>query len=208
MTDIFFKKFLNNGSTIFNNTILLNFNKLNLTADEFLIFSILEMYSQKGNNFPIPSQIEKITGIEQNKIFELIQKLIQKGMIEMKTIINKNHQQQDVYDLTPIYNLLDTIVTQDIAKDKEVEIKNNKQELFKMIEIEFGRPLSPIEQETIHSWIDDDNYSIELIKLSLKEAILNQVYSLKYMDRILLNWEKQNIKTPEQLQERKNRGEF
>lgn len=208
MTNNFFDKFLKNGSTVMNNTILLNLKKLNLTSEEFLIYSILEMYGQRGNNFPMPSQIESITGIEQNKIFGLIQNLIQKRIIEMKTIINKNHQQQDVYDITPVYSLLEKIVNDDTQKEVQNNIENSKQELFKMIEVEFGRPLSPIEQETIHSWIEEDNYSIDLIKLSLKEAVLNQAYSLKYMDRILINWEKQNIKTPEQLQERKNRGEF
>lgn len=208
MTNKFFDRFLKNGSTVMNNTILLNLNKLNLTSEEFLVYSILEMYGQRGNNFPMPSQIESITGIEQNKIFGLIQNLIQKRIIEMKTIINKNHQQQDVYDITPVYSLLEEIVNDDMQKEAQTNVENSKQELFKMIEVEFGRPLSPIEQETIHSWIEEDNYSIDLIKLSLKEAVLNQAYSLKYMDRILINWEKQNIKTPEQLQERKNRGEF
>lgn len=208
MTNKFFDRFLKNGSTVMNNTILLNLNKLNLTSEEFLVYSILEMYGQRGNNFPMPSQIESITGIEQNKIFGLIQNLIQKRIIEMKTIINKNHQQQDVYDITPVYSLLEEIINDDMQKETQTNVENSKQELFKMIEVEFGRPLSPIEQETIHSWIEEDNYSIDLIKLSLKEAVLNQAYSLKYMDRILINWEKQNIKTPEQLQERKNRGEF
>ena len=77
---------------------------------------------------------------------------------------------------------------------------NDIQTLFQKIEVEFGRPLSPIEQQTIQAWIVDDHYSVPLIMLALKEAVLNQAYSLKYMDRILLNWEKNNIKTPEQLQ--------
>nr|WP_290123138.1 DnaD domain protein [Apilactobacillus ozensis] len=64
------------------------------------------------------------------------------------------------------------------------------------MEQEFGRSLSPIELETISQWMDSDNYSFEMILLALKESVLNQVRSLKYMDRILLNWEKSNIRTP------------
>ena len=39
----------------------------------------------------------------------------------------------------------------------------------------------------------------ELIRLALREAVLNQAYSLKYIDRILLAWERKNITTKEQV---------
>lgn len=52
-----------------------------------------------------------------------------------------------------------------------------------------------MELQTIDSWLNTENYSPELIVLALREAVLNQVYSLKYIDKILLSWEKQNIKT-------------
>ena len=38
----------------------------------------------------------------------------------------------------------------------------------------------------------------ELIRLALR-AVLNQAYSLKYIDRILLAWERKNITTKEQV---------
>ncbi|MEO2820231.1 DnaD domain protein, partial [Lacticaseibacillus rhamnosus] len=36
--------------------------------------------------------------------------------------------------------------------------------------------------------------------LALREAVLNAAYSLKYMDRILLNWERRHLKTAQQVQ--------
>jgi len=44
-----------------------------------------------------------------------------------------------------------------------------------------------------------------LIQLALKEAVLSQAYSLKYMDRILLSWERKNLKTAAQVQREKER---
>ncbi|MGR3741789.1 DnaD domain protein [Companilactobacillus sp. DQM5] len=208
MNEEFFKELMQKGSTVINNLILLNIKNLNMSAEEFLIYTTIQMYGQKGVEFPAPSLISKHLGIEQNEVLKIIQNLIQKRIIDINTKINNNHQQQDVYDLTPVYRLLATI-TDDKKNEKEKQDSENKViELFKMIEVEFGRPLSPIEQETIHDWLDNDGYNIDLIKLALKESILNQVYSLKYMDRILLNWEKQNIKTPSQLDEYKRRNEY
>lgn len=41
--------------------------------------------------------------------------------------------------------------------------------------------------------------------MALREAVLSQAYSLKYIDRILLSWEKKNIKTAAQVQQLKDR---
>lgn len=49
-------------------------------------------------------------------------------------------------------------------------------------------------------WLDEDKYPLELIEMALREAVLNQVYSLKYVDRILLNWEKKNIRSKAQVE--------
>ena len=48
-------------------------------------------------------------------------------------------------------------------------------------------------------YLDDDKFSGELIMEALKEAILNNAKSLKYIDRILSNWKNEGIKTKEDI---------
>ena len=48
--------------------------------------------------------------------------------------------------------------------------------------------------------VEDDKYSPELIQMALREAVCSQVYNFKYIDRILINWEKKNIRTKEQVE--------
>ncbi|KFN91146.1 chromosome replication initiation protein [Tetragenococcus muriaticus PMC-11-5] len=74
-----------------------------------------------------------------------------------------------------------------------------------MFEKEFGRALSPIEYQRIGQWIEEDEYSPDLIQLALKEAVLNQAYSLNYIDRVLLSWERKNITTEQQVEEEQKR---
>ncbi len=57
----------------------------------------------------------------------------------------------------------------------------------------------------IGQWLETDHYQPELIRLALREAVLNQAYSLKYIDRILLAWERKNITTKEQVAEDQKR---
>ncbi len=74
-----------------------------------------------------------------------------------------------------------------------------------MFESEFGRPLSAIEYQRISQWLEEDKYQPDLIQFALREAVLNQAYSLNYIDRILLSWERKNITSKEQVEEEQKR---
>ncbi|AUI71232.1 DnaD domain protein [Companilactobacillus alimentarius] len=204
MEDELFNKFVDSGSTSINNLILKNYHKLGMTEKDLIVYLALSMYGQKGNTFPMAKDLADDTGMDEASIYTIIQGLIKLGIIELKTIMD-HHQQRDIYSLTPIYHRIQSLLQQEQQSDKQHKLMSDTEELFRKIEVEFGRPLSPIEQEQIHQWIDDDHYSVELIDLALREAVLNQAYSLKYMDRILISWEKSNIKTAEQLQDRRKK---
>lgn len=204
MEDELFNTFVDSGSTSINNLILKNYHSLGMTEKDLIVYLGLSMYAQKGNTFPMAKDLSQDTGMDEATIYTIIQGLIKLGIIELKTVMD-HHQQRDLYDLTPIFHRIKNLLTQEQQSNKQNKLMSDTEELFKKIEVEFGRPLSPIEQEQIHQWIDDDHYSVELIDLSLREAVLNQAYSLKYMDRILISWEKSNIKTAEQLQDRRKK---
>ena len=204
MNDDLFNSFVESGSTTINNLIIKNFHKLGMTERDLIVYLALSMYAQKGNTFPMAQDLAEDTGIDETSIYTVIQGLIKLGIIELKTVVD-HHQQRDIYSLTPIFHRLKNLLQQEKLANKQDKLMSDTEELFKKIEVEFGRPISPIEQEQIHQWIDDDHYSIELIDLALREAVLNQAYSLKYMDRILISWEKSNIKTAEQLQDRRKK---
>lgn len=64
--------------------------------------------------------------------------------------------------------------------------------MYQLFEQEFGRPLSSIEFQRIGQWLEEDHYQPEILKLALREAVLNQAYSFNYVDRILLSWERKS----------------
>lgn len=204
MNENTFDEFLTSGNTSISNLIIQNYSKLGMTEKDLIVYLELSLYAQKGVQFPMASNMASDTGMDESTIYTIIQGLIKLGIIELKTVID-HHQQRDIYSLTPIFKRLEVLLTQQSDENQKNQLMSATEELFKKIEVEFGRPISPIEQDQVHQWIDDDHYSIELIDLALKEAILNQAYSMKYMDRILISWEKSNIKTAEQLQERRKK---
>nr|WP_276538642.1 DnaD domain protein [Dehalobacterium formicoaceticum] len=63
------------------------------------------------------------------------------------------------------------------------------------IEKEFGRPLTPIENDKIMEWLEQLGFDADLVLEALKRTVLRGVYNLNYIDRILLEWKKSNIRT-------------
>lgn len=88
---------------------------------------------------------------------------------------NKNHRSKNK---KPNVNVNDNV---------NVNVNVN---VLEFAEKEFGRTLSSSEVEFINSW----EYNPEIIKLAIKETVLNQVYNVKYTDKILYEWEKANLK--------------
>lgn len=68
-----------------------------------------------------------------------------------------------------------------------------QQNIFSVFEQEFGRPLSPMELETISGWLDHDRYPEELILFALKESVFAGKLHFRYIDRILLEWSRNRV---------------
>ena len=76
------------------------------------------------------------------------------------------------------------------AEEAPVEEKMNMIDVF---EEQFGRPLTPMEFDSIKEWVQS-GYSEEMILKALKEAVKSNVSSLRYIEGILINWAQNGIK--------------
>lgn len=187
--------------------LLDHYRHLNINHEELVLILHLKSRMDQGNAFPKLQDIANAMGLDKNEVYKLIHQLIQKGLL--KLVQDKDHEDQarDYFSLQPLWKRLeDRLEAQDFQYDLN-ETKEKEKQLFKRFEEEFGRPLTPMEIETIGQWVQTDHYAIELIELALREAVLNQAFSFKYIDRILLNWERKNIKTPQQVQAAKEKFE-
>ena len=92
----------------------------------------------------------------------------------------------------------------DKEMEKEMDMDMDKEmDILGFFEDEFKRPLSSIECQTISDW--QNEYSDDLLKLALSEAVKNNIRSLSYIDAILRNWKGAGIKTAIEAQEQINR---
>ena len=133
-------------------------------------------------------QINKITMISVNKILDSFTSLTNKGLISID-VIKENSGVKEVVNLDPIYKCM----IDGLMKNNKKVVNNN---IFEKFEKEFSRTLSPMEYEIINDWLDK-NISEELILGALKEATYNGVNKLRYIDKIIYEWNKKGFKNME-----------
>lgn len=205
MNNHLLQKWLKAGDTTVSNILLTHYREVGLTSEHLILVLQLKSFIDVGNDFPDTEIISKRMQISSAEVFQLIHDLINKKLIIIETEKNDDGKTRDSYRLDLLWDKLGLVISQQENQQRFEKQHLSEQELFHLFEAEFGRPLSPIEMQTIGMWLDDDHYAIELIELALREAVLNQVYNLKYVDRILLNWERKNIRTKDQVDKEANR---
>ena len=183
---------LMDGSIIVPLDFYRRYKELNISLEEFIFIMYLR---GKGNLFLFdPSQIALELGYDTFKVLELISSLSDKKLLLINTVKNDKGIVEEKLDLSLFYEKLASIMLDDRALKEEREIDDN---VFSSIEKEFGRTLSPSEIEFIKAW--SSNFSSEMIIEAVKEAMLNGVSSIRYIDKILYEWDKKGLKTGEEV---------
>ena len=167
--------------------------KLNIDLDVFVFLMYLYSYGEKL--IFDPKKLSEEYGIPMPEVLGYIDKLSSSSLIDFEIIKNDKNISEEYLSLTPFFDKLSLILLDETPKEEDNTI-------FELIEKEFGRVLSPIEYEIIKAW-HENNISDELIKEALKEAVFNGVNNLRYIDKILYEWQKKGIKNKDDVE--KNR---
>lgn len=151
-------------------------------------------------------KLAKELGLSEQEIRTAIKHLISTNEITIKatnkfTIISiKNYDmyQQNNQELNQQSTNNQPTTNQQLTTIEEY--KNNRIidniNIYSYIEQEFGRLISPTEYEYISHWEDN-----EVTRYAIKNAVLNGVYNLKYINNTLENWKKKNLNTIQKIQE-------
>lgn len=184
---------IKNRDFVVSKLLLTNYKNLNITEKEVILIIYL---MNQNNNIYNPKNLSDDLKWELIDVLTSISELTDKGIISI-TIEDKDNVKAEIFSLNPLYEKLAFSII-----DKEEE--KTETTIYSTIENEFARSLTPLEYDLINAWLDN-GYTEELIKEALKEAIYNNVTSLKYIDKILDNWHKKGIKTKEDVSNNKKK---
>lgn len=155
--------------------------------------------------------LSKETGLSVQQVRTCIKRLISTGELTDKSYskfrvitVNNYNSYQDINRITnrqltgnqQATNRQLTTIEQKKQSNKETN-NNINNTIYDFVEQNFGRTLSPIEYEEISQWIDN-----ELTRYAIKQAVINNKCSIKYISRILNAYERENIKSVQQAHDR------
>lgn len=202
---------LQEGATSISNVLLKMYKRMSLTEEEMMLLIHLLSFQQEGNRFPTLTELEERMSISSMRLIQALQKLLKEEWITIDEYTDsQTGMRHEQYNLTPLYRKLYQAWKEYMIPDQSGQLQleaaatsalSSHAEpvaLYTRFEQVFGRPLSPFEIESIHMWTEQDGYQEELILTALREAATVGKLHIRYIDRILLEWQKQNITSVEQ----------
>ncbi len=158
--------------------------ELKLTLEEFLM---LTYFDNDYHSFLNIEELSKNIGLDLEESYKVFNSLISKKIITIETTKDLEGRMIERVSLDNFYHM----ICEEKEEEKKAEIKTD---IYAIFEQEFGRTITSMEYEIINAWLEK-NYSEEMIVGALKEAVYNGVSNLRYIDKILYEWNKKGFKT-------------
>jgi len=202
------------GATHIPNMLLRCYRNIGITDFQMLLLiQLFRLIAEEKENFPTPEMLSQCMGAEEEQIRRELAQLIDDDVITVSEFYDSTRQQvAPGFDFEPLFLKLSDVWAGNRLKElEEAErlmrfaadsrdfddkpIDDKAGQIIRMFEVEFGKPLSPVEVDQIERWVADRG--AQLVGEALKEAVLRGIFNFKYINTILNNWEKSNVKNLE-----------
>ena len=167
--------------------VLTHAKDFNLDVNSLIL--LIYFLNQKNKDIFNYKKIIEDLNFSEKELFDSISLLKDKKLISMQMEKNDSGVLEEKLDVSSFYD----IILSKFINESDEEEENSS--LYDSFEREFGRTLSPMEYDIINSWLEakiDKGLIIE----ALKETVFNGVSNLRYVDKILYEWNKKGIKKP------------
>jgi len=214
---------MSGGGVFIPSALLRTYRALGLEeSDMMLLVHLMAFREAEGNDFPTPEQLADRMGMPINAVMQSIRKMMKEGLLAIEEEADPvSGVRFERYDWTSFLlrsgqqlaamrreaggaSSSSQAARQAAAGSfsaqaaESIDAAPAADNLFAVFEQEFGRPLSPMECETIAAWLDQDRYSDEIIRFALKEAVFAGKLHFRYIDRILLEWSRNRVTNTEE----------
>lgn len=180
----------------------------NLGLSELQMMIIIQMIRlyQEGRQRVRPEDMQLCMSARWEEIQNSIADLIERGFITVQNRGGKGAACcKESYTLHGLFDQLAEMWVVSSAPKKENVLPGETKKgddfgrICSLFEKEFGRLLSPMESTQIAEWLFGEAYSDELVAESLKRAVLRGILNFKYIDSILREWRRNNVRTTKEI---------
>lgn len=204
------------GSTQIPNILLKIYPSIGITDFQMmLLIQLIRLHVEEKELLPSPEQLAECMESDSAKIRLELASMLEKDIIAVSRFYDGTRNLiVEGYDFEPLFLRVSDIWA--VVRAREIEeseklIKSSASlgdsrdnrfdahtvDLISLFEDEFGRLLSPIEIEQIEQWASE--MEPLLVVEALKRAVLGGKHNFKYINTILLEWKKNNIRTLEDI---------
>ncbi|MDI6709327.1 MAG: DnaD domain protein [Bacillota bacterium] len=209
-TDLFVQ-----GITFVPSMLLCFYKKMGLSDSEvLLLIHLFRLHSEEGNYYPSKELLGDLVAGGVSQVERDLASLAAKDILGLTEYYDRDRVTTG-YDFEPLFERLSELWA--CSKVEEIEktqaalgatprdemVDREFGRLCEEFAREFGRPLSPIEVEQIEQWAGSVPHA--LVREALRRAVLLGKHNFKYIDRILLEWTKNNLRTLDQVNEYESR---
>ncbi|WP_274651600.1 DnaD domain-containing protein [Paenibacillus humicola] len=195
---------MNAGAVTVPAGVLMAYRDIGMSDSELLLIVQMMLFRQlERTDFPTPEELSERLGIAPKTVQQMIGRLMKEELLAIDEEFDPvSGIQSERYN----WNGLIVRCAERLAFDARQPAPRGQgqnaaaggkssrpADLFTVFEQEFGRPLSPMECETISAWLDQDRYPDELIRFALKEAVFAGKLHFRYIDRILIEWSRNRV---------------
>ena len=178
------------GALNLGEVLAMTYKKLGLDEVTYTFLVIFSRLIKEKPSSWLLSEIEELMTVDNKTCSQLFVGLIQNGFLLVETRVGDDGKHSEKYSLAPLFLKIEA----ELKKEKNAKMTTDLQGLYHKIEQLFG-VLSPRDLELVNMWLGDDGFDVTLIELALSEMQLYEIRSLKYVDKILLDWKRKNIYT-------------
>lgn len=192
---------LQEGGVHVSAMLLRTYRQLDLSDTEAMLLLQIMVYMEADlNDFPTPEELADRMGLSVRVVGQTLGRLMKDDFLTIDEYVDSGTgMQSERYNWSGWLLKAAQLTAEQKRELKKAERQPQKHhtastsDLFSVFEQELGRLLSPMECETISGWLDEDRYTDEIIRFALKEAVFAGKLSLRYIDRILIEWSRNRV---------------
>lgn len=161
-----------------------NYKKIGLDEKDVSIILVVFSLKQKGVKLITPDIISLKMTLEFSEVDSKFTNLIKRGYLLLEDENNFS------ISIQPLNKKLMDVFYENLKREEMSESYNKDlNQILVIFENEFGRALSQFEVNSIKEWFEQGN-SVSVIKEALNVATLAKVKTVRYIDKILLEWKR------------------
>lgn len=159
-------------------TLVNNYKQMDLNESELAMIFVVDSLLNQGETFITPDMLS----LKMTLSFEDIDNYFT-GLIKRCYF---SYDKDFTLSIQNLKNILKTKFQEEIIIEEK---KEENPELIYLFENEFARALSETEVNTINDWVKNGN-TLEKIKEALNIATIAKAKTIRYIDKILLEWKR------------------